>query len=252
MPKDYLTEELPSELILLLPPSLSTASLNALVLTCRRLRDILQPELETRLTPADGRELLLWAAGAAKPHIVAKLLSDPHNLHPSESYEADTQTPLHVPPTSTILKLQHSSLRLELTHLAYGILTSTASTNRWASLYAALLLAHGADTEKVGVRGTALGFALCARRVDMVRLLLRNGAKAEVSVPLFRAKMFETEAPPYRANLLYLALALRPPRHEIYDPEPETPSDVGRTELVAMLLKHGARKDVAMNIVANT
>jgi hypothetical protein len=115
---------------------------------------------------------------------------------------------------------------------------------------AALLLAHGADTEKVGVRGTALGFALCARRVDMVRLLLRSGAKAEVSVPLFRAKMFETEAPPYRANLLYLALALRPPRHEIYGPELETPSDVGRTELVAMLLKHGARKDVAMNIVS--
>ncbi|KAJ6582135.1 hypothetical protein B0H19DRAFT_1370265 [Mycena capillaripes] len=50
MSKDYF-KELPPELILLLSTSLSAASLNALVLTCHRLRQILQPELESRITP---------------------------------------------------------------------------------------------------------------------------------------------------------------------------------------------------------
>jgi hypothetical protein len=55
-------EEFPPELILLLPPLLATASLNALVSTGHRLHEVLQPELESRLTPEMGRELLLWAA----------------------------------------------------------------------------------------------------------------------------------------------------------------------------------------------
>ncbi|KAJ6582136.1 hypothetical protein B0H19DRAFT_1252270 [Mycena capillaripes] len=50
MSKDYF-KELPPELILLLSTSLSAASLNASVLTCRRLHQILQPELKSRITP---------------------------------------------------------------------------------------------------------------------------------------------------------------------------------------------------------
>ncbi|KAK7012783.1 hypothetical protein R3P38DRAFT_1552859 [Favolaschia claudopus] len=45
-------ENLPPELILLLASSLPIASLNAFISTCRRTHgEILQPELESRLTP---------------------------------------------------------------------------------------------------------------------------------------------------------------------------------------------------------
>jgi hypothetical protein len=44
-------EEFPPELILLLSNFLSTPSLNALGSTCRRVHEILQPELESRITP---------------------------------------------------------------------------------------------------------------------------------------------------------------------------------------------------------
>jgi ankyrin repeat protein len=87
--------KLPPELISLLPPTLSIGALNALALTCRRLHAILQPELEARITPELGRELLFWAAGS-KPHIVAKLLAPPHLINPNEGYELEEKTPLHV------------------------------------------------------------------------------------------------------------------------------------------------------------
>ncbi|KAK7024833.1 hypothetical protein R3P38DRAFT_2951382 [Favolaschia claudopus] len=50
MPRDYI-ENLPPELILLLAPSLPIGSLNAFISTCRRTHEILQPELESRITP---------------------------------------------------------------------------------------------------------------------------------------------------------------------------------------------------------
>lgn len=81
MSQDYF-EQLPPELILLHSPLLSIASLNALALTCRRLHEIIQPELDRHITPELGQALLLWAA-ASRPHIVLKLLSAPYCIHPS-------------------------------------------------------------------------------------------------------------------------------------------------------------------------
>ncbi|KAJ7752903.1 hypothetical protein B0H16DRAFT_1459625 [Mycena metata] len=67
-------EELQPELVLLIAPYLPVAALNVLVLTCRRLREILQAELESRITPELAKDLLLWASDS-KPHIVKKMLA---------------------------------------------------------------------------------------------------------------------------------------------------------------------------------
>ncbi|KAJ6481147.1 ankyrin repeat-containing domain protein [Mycena sanguinolenta] len=93
MTKAYF-DELPPELILQLSPALPTASLNTLALTCRRLHQTTQPDIEARITPELARNLLLWAA-AAHPHIVIKLLSLPHSMHPDPG-GFYYQTPLHV------------------------------------------------------------------------------------------------------------------------------------------------------------
>jgi hypothetical protein len=58
------------ELLAFISSSFSIASLNALLLTCRALRQLLQPELEGRLTPELARDMLLWAV-ASKPYILA-------------------------------------------------------------------------------------------------------------------------------------------------------------------------------------
>ncbi|KAJ7486595.1 hypothetical protein FB451DRAFT_1227609 [Mycena latifolia] len=56
--------KLPPELILLLPPYIWTASLNAVLLTSRRRREILQHELVLRLTP----ELSASSPGGRQSH----------------------------------------------------------------------------------------------------------------------------------------------------------------------------------------
>ncbi|KAJ7509573.1 ankyrin repeat-containing domain protein [Mycena galericulata] len=285
MSLDYFAE-LPPELICLLPPSLSTASLNALTLTCRHLYSILQPELEARITPELGRELLLWAA-ASRPAIVAKLLSLPLSIHPNDGYER-MQTPLHVATdagnTATAALLldagadcaaaaQWGHEDCQPFHLAvcnkdYAMMellldrgaplddTFGADNVHENALHFAcydirdpelvrFLLARGADTECRGHHGTALGFAMKARDVDVVKILLEHGAKAEVSVPLNGGWLAGGPPAPYKATLLYCALGLAHPRSRYS----AGPASEGRRELMAMLLLHGASKEGAMKTV---
>jgi hypothetical protein len=111
----------------------------------------------------------------------------------------------------------------------------------------ALLLSRGADTECRGRYGTALGFALQSRRpsLDVLRLLQSHGAQAEVHVPLNPTRYC---APPYTANLLYIAIALRHPKGRHCDcPEP-LPTE-RRKDCMALLLAHGAKVGATMEIV---
>ncbi|KAF7330906.1 ANK-REP-REGION domain-containing protein [Mycena venus] len=280
MSTDYFTNELPLELISLFVPILSTASLNALALTCHRLHQILQPELEARITPELGKELLLWAA-ASKAHIVAKLLAPPHSIKPNEGYGAEDLTPLHAAAkagNAEIVALlldagadihalwdeyQPLHLAVQKNHLPTVrlLLDRGADINAsydfdGYSLHQAcwqghldmvsLLLERGAKMELRGNHGTPLGFALHACRLDVMRLLLEKGAKAETSVRLNGNWLCGGPPPPHKSNLLYLALGLRHPRSE-YSPEP--PPEEGRKERIAMLLAYGASKDKTMKII---
>ncbi|KAJ7625795.1 ankyrin repeat-containing domain protein, partial [Roridomyces roridus] len=112
-----------------------------------------------------------------------------------------------------------------------------------------VLLERGADTECVGEYGTALGYALRARRLEVMGMLLEHGAKAEAAVPLNSGWIRDDSyghTPPYRANLLYLAMGLTHPQGE---DSSEPPSTEGRAEFMAMLLAYGASKEAAMKTV---
>ncbi|KAJ7486636.1 ankyrin repeat-containing domain protein [Mycena latifolia] len=147
--------ELPPELILLISKSLSPRSLGALAITCRRLHDILQPELEAHITPAFRRYLLVEAA-AGDPDIVAKLLSSPHPIELDGGYNG--RTPLHV------------------------------AVNTGNREIAALLLAAGADvTVRLGGKGLqALHLAVCNMDLEMMKLLLDYGAPVDEPFGVYR------------------------------------------------------------------
>ncbi|KAJ7698065.1 ankyrin repeat-containing domain protein [Mycena rosella] len=177
-------DELPPELILLLPQFLSIGSLSATVMTSRRLREILQPELESRLTPELGWELLPWATGT-KPHIVAKLLSPPHSLNPS-SYGLLHQNPLYI--ATKAGNLQIASLLLE----AGANPVAERGYDEYHPLHLAamnedvemmrLLLHHGAPTDTTGCDGwseNALNAACKSGHMEMIHLLLDHGASLE-------------------------------------------------------------------------
>ncbi|KAJ7645151.1 ankyrin repeat-containing domain protein [Mycena polygramma] len=264
MSKDYF-EELPPELIALLPPSLSIASLNALSLTCRRLHEILQPQLESRITPQLARELLLWAA-ASRPHIVKKLLSPPHSIHPDPGNGAPMYWPLHVAAKAGNTEI--AALLLEAgadpaaewgqdefqpLHLAamnkdldmmkllldrgspvdacFGCDGASESALHYACAIGnldmvKLLLERGASLEHRGHYGSALGFAVHRQRLDVVKVLLVKGADATLTAPLF-ILLVGGPPSPHQANLLYNAMKLRHPTSD----RPWSPrAPVGRWE----------------------
>ncbi|KAJ7509568.1 ankyrin repeat-containing domain protein [Mycena galericulata] len=211
MSADYFTE-LPPELILLLPPSLSTSSLSAFTLTCRRIREILQPELEARLTPELATQIFLWAVASDKPHIVAKLLSPPHSINlsggagldiatkagnkeivallleagadPATPWDQDGRQALHLAARNNDLEM----MKLLLDHGApiddqWGPDGWRQNALHFACLeenieMIDLLLSRGADLEIHGTFGTALGVAVHFRKIDAVKFLLHKGAKA--------------------------------------------------------------------------
>ncbi|KAJ7103840.1 ankyrin repeat-containing domain protein [Mycena epipterygia] len=295
---DYF-DDLPPELIALLPSSLSTASLNALALTCRRLHEILQPELEARITPELAHELLRGAA-ASKPHIVRKILSPPHSIKPT-GYGYFSETPLHIAAkagnieTTTLLLeagadpgAQWDQEEYQALHLAAMnkdlemmklLLDHDAPVDGWfgcdgcseTALHLAcsmgnmemihLLLERGADIERTGHYGNALGFAVHRRRLDVVRLLLGKGADASVTVPLF-ILLDGGPALPHKANLLYIAMDLCHPlgrygrRRKVVPARPVGPKWEGlplgenRKQLMAMLMAHGARKETTLETIS--
>ncbi|KAJ6590227.1 ankyrin repeat-containing domain protein [Mycena sp. CBHHK59/15] len=249
MPRDYF-EDLAPELIFLLALNLPTSSLNALVATCRRLQGILQSELDARITPALGKQLLLWAA-VHKPHIVAKLLTPPYRIHPSEGWGFWAQTPLHValrarsaevvalllaaganpnaewdqdeirPIHMAVQNADLEMVKLLLDHGAdidarYGCDGCSENAlheacSRGQLDMVELLLDRGANLECGGHYGSALGFAVHECKLAVVRLLLERGANAAVTVPLF---ILMNGGPPYphQADLLYIAMGFIHPR----------------------------------------
>ncbi|KAJ7679149.1 ankyrin repeat-containing domain protein [Mycena polygramma] len=131
-----------------LPPELIGGWLS--LVTCRRLREVLQPELEARITPALGWRLLLWAA-ASRPHIVAKLIAPPHSVDPGTvGAYGSNETPHHIATQAGNLEI------------------------------ATLLLAAGADpgparwSDQEGC--TPLHLATMKGALEMVKLLLDRGA----------------------------------------------------------------------------
>ncbi|KAJ7247740.1 ankyrin repeat-containing domain protein [Mycena rebaudengoi] len=247
--------QLTPELILLLPPSLSTASLNSLILTCRRQWKILQPDLEARLTPSLSRQILYWAA-ASKPHIVKKLLSPPHNKHPSAEYGYFNHTPLHVAADAGNVEI--ATLLLEAganPNAEYNqqeLRPLEQAVEKHDSAMAALLLDRGAQN------ATALGFAVRARQLELVRHLLAKGADATVVVPLYTL-LYGPPAAPLSAELLYVAMQLRCPKLEIERqmfarrrkqvPLPAwtgVPLEDAQRGIMALLIAHWASKDATI------
>ncbi|KAF7317334.1 O-methyltransferase family 3 protein [Mycena chlorophos] len=128
-----------------------------------------------------------------------------------------------------------------------------------------LLDEFGADLEARGHFGTPLGFAVHARQLYMVKFLLGRGADARGIVPLY-ILLVGGPPPPLSANLVYIALRLRAPMDEYtadairrIRERKGLPTQVGpwtglplgeeQKTLLALLLKAGSRRDVAMEII---
>ncbi|KAJ6562548.1 ankyrin repeat-containing domain protein [Mycena capillaripes] len=194
--------KLPPELILLLSSSLSPKSLSSLAVTCRCLHAILQPELDTLITPGFGRKLLLRAA-IGKPYIVAKLLAPPYLIPPSDGYhnlgadydndldeeddDDDGDTPLHVAANAG----NHETASLLLA--AGADPAATCGQDEYQPLHLAalkadlpmisLLLDHGAPVDAYfgsdGCRETALHYACWNGHLAVAELLIARGANME-------------------------------------------------------------------------
>ncbi|KAJ7859360.1 ankyrin repeat-containing domain protein [Mycena olivaceomarginata] len=213
------SEEFPPELILLLSNFLSTPSLNALGSTCRSVHEILQPELESRITPDLALGLLHWAVRASKPHIVAKLLSPPHLVDPGKDSVYFSETDLLVAAKArnteiarllldaganaaamcgedddTALEAATGNGDLEMIKLLldHGVPVDDCQAIQSACTKGNLdvvkvLLEWGAganNTRFSGKLGPALGLAVRYRRLDVVRYLLNHGADATAIVSL--------------------------------------------------------------------
>ncbi|KAJ7156158.1 ankyrin repeat-containing domain protein [Mycena filopes] len=264
MSKNYF-EDLPPELILALVPFLSTAqSLNALAQSCRRLHGILQPELESLITPALAQDLLVWAA-SSRPHIVQKMLSAPHFIpltppaYPAAEWDQDWYQPLHLAAERGHIDVMKLLLDAGApVDTEYGCDGCSESSLHHACAVGrldmmALLIEHGADIENRGHFGSALGFAA-------IQFLLDKGADASVTIPLFI--LLEGGPPlPHKANLLYVAMELRHPSSSRYPRRWKKKGAVAtrweglplgedRKGLMALLLAYGASKDAAMETIS--
>ncbi|KAK7024839.1 O-methyltransferase family 3 protein [Favolaschia claudopus] len=281
--QDYF-EGLPAELVLLLSKWLSIPSLGALVLTCRRQHNIVQPELDARITPEIASSALRRAVTESKPHLVLKFLSPPHSVNPGNDTWYFSETPLHLATLSENVEIawmlldaganpsiqwgQDDEQPLEIAFRKRNLELMTLLLDHGAKigsvLHSACALGHidmikllldrGADLEARDARGTPLTFAVASRKLDAVRYLLARGADATTTMQLFNPE--GRYPPPHRANLVYSAMGLRHPSGHHEKPAEESawevgglPMDCETKELMAMLLKHGASKDGAMQTV---
>jgi ankyrin repeat protein len=248
-----------------------------------------------------GETLLLWAA-ASKPHIVAKLLSPPHSIHPSPSSRWPfSKTPLHVAAKAGNLEIVRllldagadpaaewdqdeyyqalhlaaenkdlEMMKLLLDHgapidAAFGYDGRSENALHYACTIAhmemiQLLLDRGANLECRGHYGSALGFAVHWRNLDVIKLLLDKDADVTVTAPLFI--VLDGGPPsPHKASLLYIAMDLRHPSsdrdrqrwlRQQRSPAKRwegLPLSQEKKELMALLMAHGASKDAAMDTI---
>ncbi|KAF9065132.1 ankyrin repeat-containing domain protein [Rhodocollybia butyracea] len=230
---------IPPELIVQLPPLLSPNSLRALVLTCRRLNAILQPELEAALTPELGRVILFEAVEAGKIDTVAKLLAPPHLINPNIIFFGSfSKRPLHVAvkferrDIVALLLKAGADVRAEWSDDGYQPLHLAAFNQDLEMMK--LLLEHGAPVNSlfvrdVGYRQSTLHYACERGNLEMGRLLLDYGADLEftcarygtalsyavlmcdldmVLLLLQKGANTEVSAPLFKSNLLYAAIRL--------------------------------------------
>ncbi|KAK7024841.1 ANK-REP-region domain-containing protein [Favolaschia claudopus] len=181
--------ELPAELILVISSLLSTSSLNALCQACRRLSQILQPELDYRITPEVGQELLLSASSSSNSTLVHKLLSPPHSIHPSATNPSqwNPKAPLHAAVQTRNIEIA----QLLLDAGADPALTwgyddyqpfHLAAQNKDLEMMKLLLKYRAPIDERFGDEGilqNALHYACSQGHMEMIRLLLERGAFIE-------------------------------------------------------------------------
>jgi ankyrin repeat protein len=163
--------------------------------------------------------LLPWAA-ESRPHIIRKLVSPPHSIHPDDGYWRWTERPLHIavqagnieivsllleagadpsaecdmadhrPIHLAAMKNDLQMMKLLLVHGARVDHQFFRDGNKCSALHYAcaegklemieLLLEWGANLERRGYYGCALDFAVHSRRLDAIKLLLAKGAATAV------------------------------------------------------------------------
>ncbi|KAJ7242192.1 ankyrin repeat-containing domain protein [Mycena rebaudengoi] len=239
--------QLTPELILLLPPSLSTASLNSLILTCRRQWKILQPDLEARLTPSLSRQIFIRARNTAYfNHTPLHVAADAGNVE-----------------IATLLLEAGANPNAEYNQQELRPLEQ--AVEKHDSAMAALLLDRGAQVDACcgadGASSNLLHLA-CSRgdleMLELVRHLLAKGADATVVVPLYTL-LYGPPAAPLSAELLYVAMQLRCPKLEIERqmfsrrrkqvPLPAwtgVPLEDAQRGIMALLIAHWASKDATI------
>ncbi|KAJ7798536.1 ankyrin repeat-containing domain protein, partial [Mycena olivaceomarginata] len=127
-----------------------------------------------------------------------------------------------------------------------------------------LLLERGASTNEPfsGNLGSALVSAVRYRQLDVMRYLLDRGADVTATVSLYSFSEYRPP-PPHHANLLYIAMDLRPPsgtgimrkimkkRQKNPDAKWEgLPLSEEQRVLMAILLAHGTSKDATMATIS--
>jgi hypothetical protein len=155
---DYF-DTLPPELILVLSPSLSTFSLNALASTCRLFNQILQRARIQQYLPARPP-----SCSCSKPHSIRKLPFHPHSIHPDPvtcgSHSLFVATSTGNTKTARLLFDAGTSLTAEYEHCAYPPLHLAApySLDEWS---------HSSSTATRPSAGTmASARPRCAARVQ--------------------------------------------------------------------------------------
>ncbi|KAJ7066068.1 ankyrin repeat-containing domain protein [Mycena amicta] len=242
----------PTELIALLPQHLATRDLNALVLCSHRFHAILQPDLDTRIAQYGAQIMFWAAHDPSRTPILRKLLSPPHSINPNDGGRLYDKRPLHVAaekgnleaarllleagakPSEDWDQEKFQPLHLAVQRLDFDMMSLLLDYNakvdtKWgcdgsieSALHFAsskgdmrivdLLLEKGANLERRGHWGTALGFALHSRNFESVQHLLERGADATCNSPLF-ILMNGGPPLPHHAPLLY---------HLICPPHPPT------------------------------
>ncbi|KAJ7066065.1 ankyrin repeat-containing domain protein [Mycena amicta] len=189
------------------------------------LRKLLSPPHS--INPNDGRPIdkRPLHVAAEKGNLEAVRLLLEAGAKPSENWDQDSVQPLHL----AVQRLDFDMMSLLLDYNAEvdtqwgcdGLLGCdglSESALHFASSkgdmrIVDLLLEKGADLERSGHWGTALGFALSLRNFESVQHLLERGADATCDSPLF-ILMLGRPALPHHAPLLY---------HLICPPHPPTP-----------------------------